>query len=133
MATIYREAKLDVPVDEVWQALADVGSINRLIAFLGDVTVDGDERVCALGDGELRELIVSVDEEQRRVAYSIQESPFGFRHHHSSMQAVREGEGTRFVWWTDVSPDEAAPALGEALDGALESIRDVFAAGAPVR
>lgn len=131
MATLYRETHLSAPVEKVWNALADVGAINRLITFLGEVTFDGSERVCSLGEGRLRELIVSVDDDHRRVAYSIQESPFGFAHHHSSMQAVPNGDQTTFVWWTDVKPDEAAAPLSEAVDHALESIKAVLGSGQP--
>jgi carbon monoxide dehydrogenase subunit G len=126
--TIYRETRINAPVDDVWSALEDVGAINRLIDFLGEVTVDGDQRTCELGDqGLLKELMVSIDPELRRVAYTIEESPFGFRHHHASMQAVPDGDGTRFVWWTDFQPAENAGPLAEAIDGSLASIERSFA------
>jgi carbon monoxide dehydrogenase subunit G len=126
--TVYREARINAPVDDVWSALEDVGAIDRLIDFVGDVTMEGDERRCALGDqGELRELIVAVDPDLRRVAYSIRESPFGFHHHSASMQAIPDGDGTRFVWWTDFQPAEVEGALAEAVDGALASIERSFA------
>ena len=77
MATIHREFEVSATPDQAWSALRDVGKINQLITFLGEVTVDGDRRTCQLGDqGTLDELIVSVDDEQRRLAYSIVESPF---------------------------------------------------------
>ena len=128
MPTIYRETRINAPVDDVWSALEDVGAINRLIDFLGEVDVDGDQRTCELGDqGVLKELIVSVDSELRRVAYSIRESPFGFSHHSASMQAVPEGDGTKFVWWTDFQPAEVEWPLTEAIDGSLASIERSFA------
>lgn len=127
MPTIYRETRINAPVDDVWSALEDVGAINRLIDFLGEVTVDGDERTCELGEGLLKELIVAVDSELRRVAYSIEESPFGFRHHSASMQAVPDADGTKLVWWTDFQPAEVEAPLVEAIDGALASIERSFA------
>jgi carbon monoxide dehydrogenase subunit G len=124
MATITREITLDATPDAVWEKLRDVGAINELIDFLGEVTVEGDRRACALdGGGELEELIVTVDDEARRVAYSIVESPFGFAHHGASMQALANGNGgTRFLWVSDFKPDDVEPALAEAVDGALASI-----------
>lgn len=125
MATITREFALDVPPDAVWSRISEVGAINELIDFLGEVTVHGDRRTCALGDqGILDELIVSVDPDSRRIVYSIRQSPFEFEHHSASMQAVAEGDGrTRFLWITDFKPDSAAPALGDALDQAVASIK----------
>lgn len=80
------------PVEKVWSAIADVGAPNKLITFLGETTLEGDRRSCSLGDmGKLEELIVSVDDENRRVVYSIRESPFNFTHHSASMQAIPNG------------------------------------------
>ena len=92
MATIYREVDLDTDAEEAWRQLADVGAVDKLIDYLGPVTVDGDRRSCSLGDqGELNELIVTVDHDRRRLAYSIRESPLNFTHHSASWQVRREG------------------------------------------
>ena len=61
MATIVREFTLDAPADQVWTAVADVGAVDRLIDYLGEVTLDGATRTCQLADaGALEELIVTV-------------------------------------------------------------------------
>jgi Polyketide cyclase / dehydrase and lipid transport len=126
--TIYRETRINAPVDDVWSALGDVGAIDRLIDFLGEVTLDGENRSCELRDGGfMKELIVAVDSELRRVAYSFAESPFDFSHHHASMQALPDGDGTKFVWWTDFQPADNAAGLTEAIDAAVVSIERAFA------
>ena len=125
MATIHREFEITAAPDTAWARLRDVGKINELITFLGDVTLDGDRRTCELGEqGNLNELIVSVDDERRRLAYSIVESPFNMEHHHASMQVTPNGvSGARFIWITDVKPDAVVPALSQAIDGAIESFK----------
>jgi carbon monoxide dehydrogenase subunit G len=127
MASIYREATITAPIEKVWAAIADVQGINRLITFLGKVTVDGDHRSCQLGEqGKLEELIVTVDDANKRFAYSVQESPFNLTHHSASMQLRANGEGTELMWVTDLKPDDAAPAVEEALDAAVASIKEVL-------
>jgi carbon monoxide dehydrogenase subunit G len=126
MASITKSTYLGTGSDEVWEVLRDPGRVNELITFLGEVTVDGNTRVCALGDDVLEELLVDIDDVARRFVYSIRRSPFGFVHHSASMQAIPEGEGTRFVWVTDLLPDEARPAVDEALTAALASIQKAF-------
>jgi len=125
MATIQREFEIDTTPDAAWAAIRDVGRINQLVAFLGDVSVDGDHRTCDLGDqGKLKELIVSVDDTRKRLAYSILDSPFNLEHHHATMQIVANGgTGAHFIWTTDVKPDEAVPALSEAIDHAVDSLK----------
>lgn len=124
MATIYREVDLDADAEEAWRQLADVGAVNKLIDYLGPVTVDGDRRSCSLGDqGELNELIVTVDQDRRRLAYSIRESPLNFTHHSASWQVTPAGDKSRLVWITDVKPDSVAPALEELIDQTADSIQ----------
>jgi carbon monoxide dehydrogenase subunit G len=128
MATITRDITLDVSPENAWRRIADVGAVNELIDFVGEVTLEGDHRSCALGDGgTLEELIVSIDSDRRRLVYSIRQSPFEFEHHSASMQAVPDGDGrTRFVWVTDFKPDAVAAALEGVIDQAVESIKRVL-------
>jgi hypothetical protein len=123
MASIYREFDVDAPVEKVWAAIADVGAPDKIINFLSDVTLNENRRSLQLGDmGRLEELIVSIDPDHRRVAYSVRESPFNLAHHNASVQALSNDKGgTRFVWITDVKPDEAAAP--EIIDAAIESIK----------
>ncbi|MEO6712802.1 MAG: SRPBCC family protein [Mycobacteriales bacterium] len=128
MATIVREFRLDRPVDVVWKDFADVGRINKLIDYLGEVTLDGNVRSCSIGDsGELEELIVSVDQERKRIAYAITRSPFNFQFHSASMQIVPDGDVACCVWTTDVLPDSLVGAVTEPIDAAVDSIKSHFA------
>ncbi|MEN8374790.1 MAG: SRPBCC family protein [Gemmatimonadota bacterium] len=128
MAMILREFDIDASPDDAWAALREVGRVNELITFLGEVSIDGDTRTCELGDqGQLEELIVSAADEHRRLAYSITASPFEFEHHHASMQILPNGgQGSRFVWFSDVKPDGVAPALEQAVDAAVESFKQTL-------
>lgn len=129
MATLTRRFPVDVDVERAWARVSDVGSVNELIDFLGEVTLDGDRRVCAMPDGgQLDELIVTVDDARRRLVYSIVDSPFQFSHHSASMQVVDRNGTTEFVWTTDFKPDAIAPALEEAVDAAVVSIERSLAA-----
>lgn len=128
MATIHREFEIGASAEKAWEAVRDVGNVNKIVTFLGEVTVEGDYRTCSLGDqGQLNELIVSVDDQRRRLVYSIRESPFNFSHHSASMQiAPNNGGGSRIIWVTDVKPDEVVPALEEAIDAAAASIKETL-------
>lgn len=126
MASITKQVTLAADLSTAWKAVADAGAINQLITFLGEVSFDGERRQCSLGDAVLEELIVDVDHDTHRVAYTITNSPFGFTHHHSVMQVLPEGSGSRLVWTTDFTPDTAAGPVGEALDASVISIADVL-------
>ncbi|MDT4887111.1 hypothetical protein FQZ97_1235310 [compost metagenome] len=54
-----------------------------------------------------RELLVALDDEHRRLAYTVTDGKA--THHHASAQVFADGEGrSRFVWITDVLPDGLA-------------------------
>jgi uncharacterized protein YndB with AHSA1/START domain len=123
MSTITREYLVERPLEEVWKKLSDVGAVNELIDYLGEVELDGQWRSCSTVDGgELRELIVTVDDEEHRLVYSVRTSPFGLEHHSASWQLFPEVDGTRFRWVTDFTPDEVRPVVEPAIDATAASI-----------
>ncbi len=118
---------MTVPVDEAWRRLADVGSVDQLLTFLGEVTVDGDRRRCILGEGTLDEVILGVDDANRRVAYTIVSAPLPFEHHSAAMQLRPDGAGgTVLSWTTDFLPATLAPQVEALVDQGVWSLTDAL-------
>ncbi|MFW6695339.1 SRPBCC family protein [Streptomyces sp. MAR4 CNX-425] len=132
MASIIREFAVDADEETAWAALVDVGAVNKLITFLGPVTLDGDVRTVDMGEyGTIEELIVSVDDEPRRMSYSVRKSPWNFVHHHSVMEILPPEEGavgSRVRWLVDLKPDSLAEEIATGMDGAVESMKQSLAA-----
>jgi carbon monoxide dehydrogenase subunit G len=127
VSSIVRTVPVTVPVDEAWHRLADVESINQLLTFLGQVSVDGDRRRCALGEGTLDEVILSVDEDNRRVAYTIVSAPLPFDHHSAAMQLQPDGAGgTVLSWTTDFLPAALAPQVEALVDQGVQSLTNAL-------
>lgn len=124
MNSIVRTIPVAVPAEEAWLRLADVGAVNQLLTFLGEVTVDGDSRTCALGDlGTLEETILSVDEANRRVAYTIVSAPLPFTHHSAAFQLQSDAAGGTVLWWTtDFLPAELYPQVEALVDQGVQSL-----------
>src|ERR687888_212923 len=103
MATIRKEVQIDAPADAVWDALRDVGALHTRVApgFVTDVRMEEGARIVTFGNGMVaREVIVSVEDDVRRLVWSI----VGGRltHHNGSAQVFAEGpKASRFVWTTD--------------------------------
>lgn len=97
MATIYKRFEIHASVNQVWTKMPDLSHVYTLFGMLANAELQGDTRVCRTQDGEqLKKLIVSVDPNQKRLVYSITESPFDFEFHCASWQAVPNGDGTIF-------------------------------------
>ncbi|WP_433205493.1 SRPBCC family protein [Nocardia sp. CA-107356] len=113
MATIQHEILIEVGPEHVWAALRDIGAVHErlLPEYVVDTRIDGDVRFLTMPGGNvIRELIVTVDDDVRRLAYSAVE---GFQlpltHHHASFQVLDAEDGrSTLVWVTDVLPHDAA-------------------------
>jgi carbon monoxide dehydrogenase subunit G len=128
MATIHREVRLRARPEDVWAALRDVGAIHRRLApgFVTDVQVEdgGAARVVTFGNGMVaRELIVAVDDEARRLVWSV----VGGRmtHHNASAQVLpaQDPGESRFVWIADLLPHELGPAIAAMIEEGLKVIK----------
>jgi carbon monoxide dehydrogenase subunit G len=126
MASIRREIPIDRDPEDVWDAVRDVGAIHERFAqgFVTDTTVEPGARVVTFANGvEARELIVDVDDDRRRLAYTVVDGLPGSIHHHATFEVDAGGEGTsRLVWVSDVLPDELAPVLEGMVDLGVEAI-----------
>jgi len=111
MATVYKEFIVEADAAQVWDALRDFGAVHTRLApgFLTGCELDGQgARIVHFANGLVaRELLVALDEENRRLAYTVTDGKA--THHHASAQVFAHGEGrARFVWITDVLPDGLA-------------------------
>ena len=124
MASVHREIVIRRPLADVWDALADVGALHTRLApgFVADCRLEPGARIVTFANGMVaRELIVDVDPERRRVAWSVVGGRLS--HHNASAQVFAEGSGaTRFVWIADFLPDEHAAQVAAMIDHGLAAI-----------
>jgi len=117
MATIVKEIIIAAPADAVWDAVRDIDRVHQRLVpgVLLDARMDGDARVVSFANGLVaRELIVTVDDEQRRFAYA---SVGGrAKHHNASIQVFPHEQGSRLVWITDLLPNELAAPIRALVD-----------------
>jgi carbon monoxide dehydrogenase subunit G len=108
MASIRKEISIDARPEDVWAALRDVGALHtRLVpGFVVDTRLEEGARIVTFGNGTVaRELIVDVDDETRRVVWSVVGGRF--THHNASAQVFADGAGrSRFVWIADLLPSD---------------------------
>jgi uncharacterized protein YndB with AHSA1/START domain len=123
MASIHKERSIDASPDDVWAALSDWGALHQRLVpgFVLDAHLDGDDRIVTFFNGmTVRELLVDLDEQARRLVWSVVDGPY--THHNGAAQVFPDGEGgTRFVWLADLLPNE----LAEQTDALMEQGIDV--------
>ncbi|MFC4309884.1 SRPBCC family protein [Steroidobacter flavus] len=125
MATIRREVQIQAAPDQVWDALRDVGALHTRLCpeFVVDTRMEGDTRMVTFANGrQAKELIVSVDEDQRRVCWAIVDEPFV--HYNGAAQVTPLGDGScRFTWISDLLPHELAPTVTAMIEAGIAAIK----------
>lgn len=124
MATVWWEEPIALPADTAWAALREVGRAHELFApVLVAGSLDGDVRTVTFANGmTVRERIVTLDEPRRRLCYTVLGDTF--EHHSASMQLVPvDAHHCRFVWISDVLPDEAAEMVGPLVEQGARALR----------
>jgi hypothetical protein len=112
MATIRWEEPVAVPVERAWAALRRVDRAHILFSpVLVDGAMEGDIRTVTFANGRaVRERIITVDEQRRRIAYSVLGDMF--EHHSASMEILPVDETScRFVWISDFLPEERSETV----------------------
>ena len=125
MASIRKERSIAAGPDEAWAALRDWGALHeRLVpGFATDTRLDGEDRVVTFFNGvEVRERLVDLSEEDRRLVWSIVDGPYA--HHNAAAQVLPGEDGTtRFVWVADLLPDELAQPTDELMERGIETVK----------
>jgi len=127
MASIRKEILIDARPADVWDALRDFGALHeRLVpGFVVDTQLEGDTRVVTFFNGAVaREVLVGIDDQARRLAYSVVEGPLNTAHNNASAEVLSDGDDrSRFVWITDVLPHELAGPTSALMERGIEVIR----------
>jgi hypothetical protein len=130
MATIRKEILIDTTPEAAWDALRDVGALHtRLVAgFVTDTKLDGNTRTVTFSTGMVtREEIVSIDAEQKRVAWAIVGQHF--QHYNGAAQIFPHPKGgIRVVWMTDLLPDSMAGQIENAMTNGIAAMKKTLEA-----
>jgi carbon monoxide dehydrogenase subunit G len=118
MASIHKEIAINASAEKVWAVIRDIGAVHKRLVpgLVTDVRLETEARVVTFANGMVvREVIVDIEDERRRIAYAAVGGMF--KHHNASMQVMAEGQDRcRLLWITDLLPDEAAEAVNKIID-----------------
>jgi len=129
MASIRHEIPIAAPADAVWDAVRDWGALHtRLVpGFVTATELDGPDRIVTFFDGTVsRERFVDLDEDRRRLVWSVQGGPF--LHHNASAEVVAGPDaGTAVLCWTaDVLPHELARHVGDLMAAGARAMQQAL-------
>lgn len=128
MATMHKTIFIATQPAHVWDAVRDVGALHtRLVpGFVIDTRVEPREeaRQVTFADGTVvREPILSIDDERRRLAWTAEGIPATHYNAVLTVEPDNTGTGTRVTWTTDFLPSEEHQALASMQDAALSAMK----------
>lgn len=112
MATIRNEFSVSVSAERAWHAVHDFGALHKRLVpgFATAAHLDGIDRVVTFFNGTvLRERLVTLDEERRRLVWSIVDGAYS--HHNGAVEVFAEDDGSCRLVWT--AGRRAVVALGD--------------------
>jgi Polyketide cyclase / dehydrase and lipid transport len=128
MASIQRTIPLKAEPGDVWDALRDWPAVHERVArgFVVDTAMDGDDRIVTFFNGAVaREVLVALDDENRRLVWSVVDGPYS--HHNAVAQVLAaDGGGARLVWTADFLPHDLADRMSAMMDRGAQAISETF-------
>jgi len=132
MATIRHQIDIAVSAARVWDAARDITALHtRLVpGFVTATRILPDNevptrRVTFASGAVLDEKIITIDDDRRRLVWSIQ----GVEHHNGALEIVDTGGGARVIWTADVLPAELADRFSPLMAEALRIMKKTFEGG----
>lgn len=128
MATIYQEFVVEAPAQFVWEAIKDVGAVHRRLAqgfVTGTELRDRERTVTFANDVVVREKIIGVNDDVRRLSYCVVGGPAA--HHNASFQVFPTGpQQSRVLWITDLLPDDMQAPIGHMVERGAQAIKQTL-------
>jgi uncharacterized protein YndB with AHSA1/START domain len=128
MACVRKEVVIDTPPEQAWDALRDWAAVHeRLVpGFVVDARLDGDDRIVTFFNGAVvKELLVDLDDDARRLVWSVVDGPY--THHNASAQLFADRDGkTRFVWIADFLPHDVAPQIDAMMERGAAVVKETL-------
>lgn len=110
--------------DKLWEIVADFGALDTFVEGIESCEIEGSGsgavRTLTLQDGAIvKEKLISRDDAQRKLTYSILESPMPIKNYTGTMQVEESDNQTSvFTWSSTFETDQAAEEdMIQALEG----------------
>jgi hypothetical protein len=127
-ATIRKEIHINAESAAVWDAVRDFDNVDKRLApgFVVEVQPEDGARDVTFANGaKVRELLVSVDDNLRRLVYAIANGRFTT--YSASVQVFREGKHRcLLVWIIDLLPNSFESFINTQMDSAAIIMKDTL-------
>jgi hypothetical protein len=133
MATTRVDIAIETSAERVWSVVRDFerGPLIMAPRYVIGCQAHLDMRIVTFANGTIaRERLIAVDEQHRRIVFSIIGDTIRPEHDNAVMQVIPGADSAcTLVWMHDVLPDDLAPTLHAAMVDATPTIQTALSAG----
>jgi hypothetical protein len=108
----------------VWAIVREFGGLDQWMPGIETCKLEGDDRLLGLMGITIRERLVSRDDDERAITYSIVESPLNLEHHEATITVNDAPEGSHVTYDVAAKPDSALDILVPTYTQALAALKD---------
>jgi carbon monoxide dehydrogenase subunit G len=127
MAQAKSEASINRAPDDIWKVVRNFGGLTDYMPGVETCTVDGDVRTVGTMGIEVKEQLRDLDDDTRRISYSIIESPMtNMVSHLATISVDAEGTGTHLTWAVEVEPDDLLPIFQGIYEQSVIALKEKF-------
>jgi hypothetical protein len=92
--------------------------------------LDGEDRIVTFFTGTVaREVLVDLDDEARRLVWSVVDGPY--THHNGAAQVLEAADGGAvFIWTADLLPNELAERTAALMEQGIDVVKRTLEASA---
>jgi len=124
MAEGKAEVSIDRSPDDVWKLLREFGGLAEWMPGIESCSVDADVRTLQTMGIEIKEQLRSLDDDARRISYSVVESPMGnLQSHLATISVDPEGSGSHVTWAVEVVPDDLLALFLPVYEGSVVELK----------
>lgn len=109
--------------EDVWALIGDFGGLAGWMPGIDSCVLEDDVRTLDTMGMQLKERLVSQDDDARVQSYSIVEGPLPVEHHLATLSVVPDGDGSLFTWAYEVRPDDMAGAFGPIYENSAQTVK----------
>lgn len=127
MGSAKAEASIKRTPNDVWNVVRNFGGLVDYMPGVESCTVDGDVRTVGTMGIVAKEQLRELDDDTRRISYSIIESPLtNMVSHLATIGVDAEGAGTHLTWTVEVEPDELLPIFQGIYEQSVVALKEKF-------
>lgn len=117
------EVEISRSPEEVWELVGQFGALGEWMPGIDSCKLEGDVRKLQTMGMEIHEQLVSQDDANRTVSYSIIQGPMPIEHHLATISVAPSGDGSRLTWAYEVKPDDMAAVFGPVYEGSAQAVK----------